>query len=209
MAKIFTGLIAIVACFALVLQFGLMMTSADSQSVAVAERIVRFFSYFTILSNIIVAITATAIAFFPNTKLGTFFTRPNVQAAVAVYISIVGIVYSLFLRSVWDPEGWQLVADRLLHDAVPIAFVVYWLLFAPKIVLKWLDPLKWLIFPLVYMLYSLTRGAIANWYPYYFVNVTQLGYSAVLTNAALILVAFVVVGIFFTAIGKLLSRPAN
>lgn len=172
------------------------------------ERIVRFFSFFTILTNLIVALTTTGIAFFPNTKLGRFASRPSTQCAVAGYISIVGIVYSLFLRTVWDPRGWQAVADHVLHDAVPIAFVIYWFVLAPKSGINWTDPVNWLIYPLAYIAYSLIRGAIVAWYPYWFVDVTQLGYPTALTNTAFVALACAVIGFMYTGLAKLLSRTA-
>ena len=125
MGRKIAGLIAIIGWLSLILQFVLAMTNSVTPEPGVAERFVRFFSYFTVSTNIIVAVTLTAIAFSPLTQLGVFFTRPTVQAAVASYITIVGIVYSLFLRSVWDPAGWQAVADHALHDAMPLAYVIY------------------------------------------------------------------------------------
>ncbi len=208
MGKIFSGLIAIVGWLSLILQFVLAMTNSVVPEPGLTERFVRFFSYFTVVTNIIVAITATAIAFFPRTKFGEFFSRPSVQAAVASYISIVGIVYSFFLRSVWDPQGWQSVADHLLHDALPLAFVIYWLVFALKAGVGWIDPFKWLIYPAIYIIYSLARGAVVAWYPYWFVDVTQLGYPTALTNTGFVLVAFSIVGFTCAGIAKLLSRTA-
>ncbi|MCW5956062.1 MAG: Pr6Pr family membrane protein [Pyrinomonadaceae bacterium] len=210
MNRIFAGAIAVVGWLSLILQFVLAMINPIEPEPGAAERFVRFFSYFTVLTNIIVAATTTAIAFFPAAKLGRFASRPTVRCAVAVYISIVGLVYSLFLRSVWDPQGWQSVADHALHDAIPLAYVLYWLTSAPKDGISWIEPLKWLVYPLTYMAYSFARGAVAMWYPYWFVDVTQLGYSTALTNSALVLTAFVVVGAVYVVLAKLLrSDPAG
>ncbi|MGD9629452.1 MAG: Pr6Pr family membrane protein [Pyrinomonadaceae bacterium] len=205
MARIFAGVIAIVGWFALVLQFVIVLTSPANQPLSVPERIIRYFSFFTILTNLIVAFTTAAIAFFPGSRVGSLLSKPTSQAAVGTYISIVGLVYSLFLRAVWDPQGWQAVADHLLHDAVPLAFVVYWIAFAPKAGIGWGDALKWLAYPLAYVAYSLTRGALVDWYPYWFVDVTQLGYSTALTNAGLVLIAFLIVGFAFVTFAKLMT----
>jgi hypothetical protein len=203
MRRPFAGIIALVCWFGLTLQFVLILTSDANQSLSVAERIIRFFSFFTILTNTIVAITTTVIAFFPNNK---FFSKASTQAAVASYITIVGLVYSLALRSVWDPQGWQAVADHTLHDVVPVMFVVYWLISAPKSGIAWIDPIKWLVYPVIYIVYSLARGAIVNWYPYWFINVGEVGYQTALTNTAFIMVAFIVIGFIFVAIARLLAR---
>jgi len=209
MVRKIAGLIAIIGWLSLILQFVLAMTNPVTPEPGPAERFIRFFSYFTVATNIIVAVTLTAIAFFQRTKLGEFLTRPTVQAAVASYITIVGIVYSLFLRSVWDPAGWQAVADHALHDAMPLAYLIYWVGFAPKNGLTWRDPFKWLLYPVVYISYSLIRGAIVSWYPYWFVDVTQLGYPKALTHTAFVFVAFAVFGFIYLGLAKLLSRTAN
>lgn len=209
MGKVFAGSIAAVGWLSLILQFILQMTNPVIPEPGVAERFVRFFSYFTVATNIIVAITLTAIAFFSRTKLGEFFSRPMVQAAVASYISIVGIIYSLFLRGAWDPQGWQAAADHLLHDVIPLAFVICWFAFAPKNGIAWRDPFKWLVYPIVYIVYSLTRGAFVSWYPYWFVDVTQLGYATALTNTAFVIVAFAIVGFIYASIAKAMSRTAK
>lgn len=203
MRRSLAGIITVVCWFGLVLQFVVVLTSEVNQSLSVAERIIRYFSFFTILTNLIVAITTTAIAFFPRIR---FFGSASTQAAVATYISIVGIVYSLFLRSVWDPIGWQAVADHTLHDIVPGTFVVYWLLAAPKSAIGWIDPIKWLIYPVIYIAYSLARGAVVNWYPYWFVDITQLGYPTALTNTAFVMIGFIVVGFVYFSIARLLAR---
>jgi hypothetical protein len=208
MGRKFAGLIAIVGWIALALQFYLILTVPENQSMPVVERIIRYFSFFTILTNLIVALTTSAIAFHPASRLGNFAARSTTQAAVAVYIAIVGIVYSLFLRAVWDPVGSQAVADHLLHDAVPLAYVVYWIAFAPKTGISFTSPFIWLVYPIAYVAYSLARGAASGWYPYWFVDVTQLGYPTALTNTAFVLLAFLIVGFIFVGLAKLFSRRA-
>lgn len=202
MGRIIASIVAVLAWSALILQFVVMTTGPEFHNVGAGESVVRYFSYFTILSNIIVAITTSAIAFVPR---ATFFQAASTQAAVATYITIVGIVYSLFLRTVWESLGPNAIADHLLHDAVPLGYVLYWLLWAPKAELSWTDPFKWLVYPVAYVVYSLARGAVASWYPYWFVDVTQLGYPQALVNTAFVLVAFLIVGIVFIAISKLFS----
>lgn len=208
MRRICAGVVAIVGWLALLLQFVLHVTNPLAPDVSFAELLIRFFSYFTILTNILVAVTLTALALVPAMPLGRFVSGPSVQAAVAVYITIVGVVYSLFLRGVWDPIGWNAVADHSLHDVMPVLYVAYWLIFAPKGGIDWVDPIKWLVYPAAYFVYSLLRGAIVAWYPYWFADVTLLGYPTALTNAGLVLVGFAAVGFIYAALAKLLSRTA-
>lgn len=209
MTRIVAAVIAILGWVSLALQFVLHMNSPLAQDASFAERLTRFFSYFTVSTNIIVAVTLTAVAFFPEAKFGLFFSKPSTQAAVASYISIVGLIYSLFLRSVWAPEGWNAVADHALHDAMPLLYLVYWLFLVEKKGISWISPLWWLIYPIIYVGYSLIRGAYVNWYPYWFADAGQLGYPVALRNTFFVLVAFFVVGMIFVAIGKLLGGRSN
>jgi hypothetical protein len=64
-----------------------------------------------------------------------------------VYIAIVGIVYSLLLRHIWNPQGWQIVADVLLHDLIPLLYVAYWVIFVRKSSLLWKHAVWWLAYP--------------------------------------------------------------
>ena len=206
MGRKVAGGIAVVGWASLILQFVLHMTNAVVPEPTMLERFVRFFSYFTITTNIIVAAMLSAIAFFPDTRFGRFASKPSTQAAVASYITIVGVVYSLFLRSVWDPAGWQAVADHALHDVMSLLTVLDWFVFAPKAGIAVRDVAKWLIYPIVYIVYSLVRGAFVDWYPYWFVDVTQFGYPKSLAHTGFVLIAFSVVGFIFVILARLFSR---
>ena len=131
------------------------------------------------------------------------------QAATAVYIAIVGMVYQLLLRQLWNPQGAQWVADVLLHSVVPVGYVVYWLLFAPRAGLSWKDSVTWLIYPGVYLVYVLARGAVSGIYPYPFVDVNVLGYGGVVARAGLLLLVFLGMGLLVVAVGRWMRARAG
>jgi len=144
--------------------------------------VLNFFSYFTILCNFLIALSLTFSTFMSKTSAGIFFSSGSVQTATALYIFIVGLVYNLVLRGLWVLTGWQLVVDNMLHVVSPILYILYWLIFSPKEKLNWKNGIYWTIFPLCYLIYSLIRGAIVNWYPYPFLNVGNIGYEKVFIN---------------------------
>lgn len=201
--RIVAGLLAAVGWFALALQFRLIFAVNIPAGVANAETVVRFFSYFTILTNVMAALVLTGTALGHR---GTFFARPSVQTAVASYITIVGVVYGVILSGLWAPTGPQWLADRLLHYATPALYVLFWLFFVQKGTLQFRDSLWWLLFPLCYIVYVLARGSLSGFYPYPFIDVGKLGYSQVLINSAGMFVAFLVSGLVYVALGKLLAR---
>jgi hypothetical protein len=194
--------IAIIAWFALILQLSLSLKTITATGFSSLKTITNFFSYFTILSNLFVAISLTLVLISPTSRPGTFFSKTSVQSAIAVYIFIVGLVYNLVLRNLWAPSGLQLVADNLLHVAVPFFYVIYWGVFTPRRKLQWKNIFPWLIFPALYLAYSLLRGPVANWYPYPFVDADKFGYGKVVVNSFFVLVAIVVVGLGLIAINR-------
>ena len=190
--------------FALALQLYLMLVQAPA-----SERLgtlITFFSFFTILTNILTASVFTAVAFQPKEGWGKWLWGPSVQAAAAVYIVIVGMVYQLLLRQLWNPQGAQWVADVLLHSIVPVGYAVYWLLFAPRAGLSWKDAITWLIYPGVYLVYILARGAVSGLYPYPFVDVNVLGYGGVVV--AKLLLQTMVTPAHFVTLGKVVMAAA-
>lgn len=113
-----------------------------------AGSISNFFSYFTILSNLLIAVSLTFSCFSPKSKVGTFCSQLSVQTPIALYIFIVCLVYNFVLRGLAVFTGWQLFADNMLHIVVPILYILFWLFFRTKGILKWRDGIYWILFPL-------------------------------------------------------------
>ena len=176
--------LALFAWCGLVLQYVIF-----AQAVGLGLATWRFFGFFTILSNIGIACIATAIALDGGGKLTVARARLMALAAIVT----VGLVYSILLRSTWNPQGLQKLADAALHDWTPLLFAILWALM-PHGELRWSD-LKWALTPpALYLAYALGRGAIDGWYPYYFLNPTlqtgaELGVSILGTLAVFAIIA--------------------
>ncbi len=166
----------------------------------------NLFSYFTILTNLLVALSLSFSLFFPNSKAAIFFKRPSVKSAIALYIFIVALVYNTVLRGIFPISGWHLFIDTLLHVIVPLLYIIFWYLVVPKKALHWQDGISWIYFPLAYLLYSLIRGAIVQWYAYPFLDVNELGYTKVFINIAAMVAVFFVAGLGFIFINRLFGN---
>ncbi|MDX9676686.1 MULTISPECIES: Pr6Pr family membrane protein [Pseudomonas] len=164
--------------------------------------LVSFFSYFTILTNTLVATVLTCAVTARETAARRWFLQPWVSSGIAVSIAVVGLAYSLLLRHLWHPEGWQFIADELLHDVMPLLFLGYWWLCVPKGTLRLGHLPVWLIYPLVYFIYALLRGHLLGAYAYPFIDVAVLGYSQVLLNAGGILLGFVGIGLLVISLDR-------
>src|SRR5690349_11207704 len=83
--------------------------------------------FFTILTNLAVAVTMTAVAI--GRKVSPFFL-----GGLTLAILLVGIVYMTLLRGLIELSGGALLADTLLHKVSPIAMTLWWLFFARGLV---------------------------------------------------------------------------
>lgn len=207
--KIFMIIITIAAWAGLALQLYILINNTPENGMTVLQAIGRFFIFFTILSNILIAVSQTILLFFPGSKPGRFFSKPTVYCALTLYIFIVGLVYNLVLRNIWQPIGLQKIADDLLHVATPLLYLFFWIFYAPKEKLHWKNSLTWLLFPLIYLVYALIRGATEGFYPYPFLDLNQLGAGTVTLNVLLMLGAFVAVGLLLIAISKILYKTIH
>jgi hypothetical protein len=65
-----------------------------------------------------------------------------------------------------------------------------------------------LLFPVLWLAYTLVRGAIWKWYPYPFLDVSSHGYARVVVNALVVAVVFgVVAALFAVGDGRLPAAP--
>jgi hypothetical protein len=191
-------LFALIGWFAVITQFVLMI---ENRATSITEAILRFFSFFTILTNILVAIYFTCIASLKNQE-SKLISKSGILTAITTYITMVGLVYQIALRHVWQPKGLQLIVDELLHSVIPVLVIIFWYLYETAKPAKYLQILKWAIYPLAYLLYILVRGSFSNFYPYPFVDVTNLGMAKALTNAGVLLLIFIIISAIFLFIRK-------
>jgi hypothetical protein len=196
--------------FALALQFTLTLSERIEAGRSVAGGVVHLLSFFTILTNLLVAGSLTLQALAPDAPTARRLARPAAATGIAASIVFVGIAYSLLLRHLSHVHGLAFLANTLMHDEIPPLYLLYWWCFVPPAALgaSWL--LRWSLYPVLYFVYVLARGALFGVYPYPFIDVGQLGYALALRNAVGVLVGFWLVGALVAGAGRLKFRgPAG
>ncbi|MEO3408002.1 Pr6Pr family membrane protein [Mucilaginibacter sp. CAU 1740] len=192
--------------FALILQIAIAIPVHLAQGRSLGGTLVLLFSYFTILINLLAAISLSVIVLKPKSNGAVYFLQSHVFAGITLYITIVGLTYNLVLRQLWQPVGLFKLADELLHSVDPLLFVICWLLFAPKTVLKWKQALNWLWVPFIYSVYIFIRGAISHLYPYPFMDIDKFGIQQVIINSGFMLIAFLVIGLLLVWINNIIAK---
>lgn len=168
----------------------------------VAQQSIRFFSFFTILTNLVAAVALLVPEVLPRTSVGAFLARPSVRTAVAGYMIMVGVVYYLLLAGLSHRAGWSLFIEHVLHAVTPPLFVIDWLAFVDKRSLDWRVGARSLAYPLAYVGWTLAHGAATGWYPYPFLDVAQHGYARVLANIVGLIACYIVLEMALVAIGR-------
>ncbi len=148
----------------------------------------NFFGFFTVQSNIAAALVllATAVLQLRGTA-GPQWLVP-VRAAATTYMLVVGVVYNLLLAGL--AGGVELAwANWVLHVAFPIYAVLDWVVTDDRRPLSYRVIRLILIYPLLWVLVVLVRGATDGWVPYPFLDPAS-GYASVLLYVTVIAAAF-------------------
>ena len=164
----------------------------------------RDLGFFTVLSNIAVAAIASGLALGLDNRL----TGARARLMGLTAIVTVGFIYSVVLRSTWNPTGWQKVADAGLHDVTPVLFALLWTVM-PHGSLRWRDVGAALVGPALYLAYALGRGSLDGWYPYFFIDPTTQSLASLLASIAGVIVVFAIIAAAAVAIDQRLGRRAE
>ncbi len=161
--------------------------------------------YFTIQSNILVALATAYFLFFPR------FTRFRmiVRGAVLISILVTGVVFHLFLvprMPEYFGSGVDLV-NHLTHTVAPLGFLLDYLLFDRKGLIRLSDIPFWTIYPLLYWAVTIIQGVFTGFYPYFFMDVSKIGYGgALLWLLALVVFFLLVASLPIYLLDRLLGR---
>lgn len=199
MSRWFAALIAVTAIAALLAQ-AKVSASLLPPGTGLGALLWLLSLYFTVLSNVLVAVLYGASAVSGRDLSAT------VAAGAVLSMALVGVVYHLILAALWQPVGLAWWADQGLHTGVPLLVLAHWLTCAPKSGLRPVDPLLWLVWPAVYLIYGLWRGLSTGRYAYGFLDVGQIGATRVTLNAGLLLAALLLAGTALRAIAARISR---
>jgi hypothetical protein len=202
---------ALAATFAVLFQLALVWQGNavldDVDPPALGERLVRFIGYFTILSNLLIAVVTWTLALGRDGD-GTGWRVLRLTSLVG--ITVTGVVHWFLLRPLLDLSGADYVADKLLHVVVPLLAVVGWVAFGPRGRVRGRDILGALVFPVAWLVYTLVRGAATGFYPYPFLDVGEQGYAAVAVASLGVAVLFIALSaLAWKADDRLARTPAT
>ncbi|WP_395293476.1 Pr6Pr family membrane protein [Kitasatospora hibisci] len=164
-----------------------------------------FFGYFTNVSTI----AAMAVLLLGGWAglTGARPVPPVVRGAVLLCTTVTGLVYGLGVAS-YPGEVVLPWAGQVLHRVVPVVMLADWLVDPPSRRIRLLPALgAWLAFPLLYLGFTLIRGAVTDWYPYAFLDpALPRGYERVAGACFLTTCGFALVGAALVWSGNLAAE---
>ena len=187
--------------FAIILQYWLIASTRSGPDLVAWT--INYFSFFTTIGNILVALAMTLPWLAPRSRLAQWLLRRSVRTVIVAYIIVVGLVYHLMLRNLYNPQGWRLACVIILHYVIPPLFIIDWLAFVQKRHLSWKILFGALALPVLYIAWTLVHGAFTGFYPYPFINVARFGYAQVLMTIGAMIAAFVGLVLGLVGIGRL------
>ena len=130
------------------------------------------FRYFTIQSNLIVIVyfwLIFSLKLDKNKKFNDFL------GGVTVYITITFLVFAIMLAGTWNPNGVSQLGNILNHYITPLLTIGFLVWYRQEYNFEFSNIKKWIIYPLLYVVFVLIHGSITSDYIYPFFEVDTLG----------------------------------
>jgi len=202
-ARAYRLLTGIIALGGLALQFFLMTMYPESRSLT--QTAIRFLSFFTIQTNLLIAVCMLLPALMPRSLVSRLLCRPLLRTAVLSYGALVGIIYFVLLRNIGDDDGLERRADQILHYVTPAMFLIDWLVWVPRGRVPFGVVPTYLLYPGLYCVWMLLYGALTGWYPYPFANAARLGSGELVRNIVGVTAAAVAIPYALLVLDRILA----
>jgi hypothetical protein len=203
LARVWFAVGALVVVVALVIQIPITAAHVDDAFFTTpAARVANLFTFFTILTNLLVAATDLVLAVRPTAR-STLLRVARLDAVLA--ITITAVVYHVLLAGLDQFSGAEELANQLWHTVSPVLTVGGWALFGPRGLVDRRIVVLSLAYPVAWLACTLVRGALIGWYPYPFLQVDELGYGPVGLYCAAITLLFLAVAAGVAGIDRLLA----
>jgi len=205
-ATVVNGVVAIVIQLTLVIGGVGVLVEENGTSAAAPERVLRFFSYFTIQSNILAVVTAALLIAQPHRDGGGWRA---LRFAALLGMTTTLIVYFVALRPILDLDGLAWLTDVMFHYVGPALTLIGWVAFGPWGRIDRRVIVTVILWPIGYFAYTQLLGRLSSWYPYPFLDADEHGTGQVLVNAAVVTVLVLSLSGAFWAADRWFERRAT
>ncbi|MBP3765923.1 MAG: Pr6Pr family membrane protein [Bacilli bacterium] len=171
--------------------------------------------YFTILSNLYCFLfyLITLLLKLKN-KLKKADIYYFVKGSMVMSLTITMIMFQLFLANSNEIKSISnsLLETGIVHILVPTLVIYDYIFFGEKGKAKIKFAFEWSLILILYLvfwfIYTSLGGLFINGtiYPYFYMNIEELGIKSVIVNNVLIYISFILLGILIIFVDKLIAR---
>lgn len=149
-----------------------------------------FLSYFTVVSNVASAAVLGFLAWRPERI--TASTTTLMRGTVTLSMCVTALLYGFWISPSFS--------DAVRHLVGPMVLVTDWILHPSPRVGRIRGVAEWMVLPVAYLLYTLVRGYLTDWYPYGFLDpVGQGGLSRFLVFCGILTLILVCLALVLRA----------
>lgn len=135
----------------------------------------EYFSYFTIQTSLIAVVTLAVGGWLAWHGRHETRVLNIVRLSSTTFTVVVTLVYNLLLRGLPNAPAdgnynWPVLPNEILHVWAAIILLIDWMLSSRRINLRFRAIFWVLVFPLLWLTYSIVRGLLIDWWPYWFIN---------------------------------------
>lgn len=167
-----------------------------------ASGMFSYFSYFTIQSNLLVAVWWAAALLNRDNKFTRWLLQPKIKGAFTAYITATFLGFAVLLSHTYSPGGVDLFLSNTTHYVVPLAFILDWFLFEERGVYQWRFTLDWLVYPVGYFIFAMIHGTFTGDFLYPFFDPNILGWGGMAIQVTFILVTFILLESVYIGINR-------
>lgn len=164
------------------------------------------FSYFTIQSNIMVVIWITLALLLGHKEERSILLHPIIHGAICLYITVTFLIFAIFLSGGWQPTGIEAVSNLLMHYIIPFIFIGEWIISETTTPYKYKYLIFYTFYPFGYLFYTVIRGYITGFYPYYFFDLNSISVVDLIINVILLIILFTILGGIYITINRKLYK---
>jgi hypothetical protein len=190
---------------------------AIALAVNIADRVIQgifdptlYFHYFTIQTSIINIVVLLMGGMFAMMRTNDPHWYSIVRACTVSYAIVVGVIYNVLLAGFPSVDGYVAsfaFPGDIQHIWGPIFIAIEWLLMPGRARLRWGTLWISALYPLAWVAGSMIRGLAGDgWFPYFFLNVTDMGIGGVAIYIAAIAAFVIGNSALAVAIGRVHSR---
>jgi hypothetical protein len=175
----------------------------------------EYFAYFSIVTAILAGslIVIAGIGLIRGLAQSKWVEIARLCMTVAMVV--VGVVYHALLADVANDvrDGdyvWPVFPNEFIHTYGPVLIVIDYLLSNKEFKVRMRAAFWVVVFPLLWLTFSVIRGMMTNWWPYWFINPNgEAGVIGMLSYIAAIAFFFLILGFAVLGLKKLVQRVSS